>query len=294
MIGSKLFRDIEGFSLFGEPLFRIPLVSEILNMQQKYYQKALMDYRKNPKNADNIIWLGRRTAYLGRMREAIVIFTEGINQFPEDARMYRHRGHRFITLRLFDLAVEDLLKASLLIEGKPDEIEPDGIPNDRGIPVSSLHSNIWYHLGLTYYLQGKYEDSLTAYINGLDSLALEDNYVACAHWIYMILKLLERDQEAERVLEKVHQEMDIIENHYYFKQLLMYKGMFTAEEMMAKARVEGELGNAAIAYAIANWHYYNNRVEEAKTLLEEITSLENWATFGYIAAEADLKRLSKK
>ena len=259
MVNSKPFRDIEGFSLFGKPLFRIPLVSEIYNMQQKYYDKALSDYKKNSKDAENIIWLGRRTAYLGRMREAIAIFTEGITQFPEDARMYRHRGHRFITLRQFNLAIDDLQKAAQLIEGQQDEIEPDGIPNERGIPVSSLYSNIWYHLGLAYYLKGNYEDSLIVYIKGLDALSLEDNYVACAHWIYMILRLLEREEEAKKVLQKVNKDMDIIENHYYFKILLMYKGEYSQEEMMTKARFEGELGNVAIAYAIANWHFYNNR-----------------------------------
>ena len=102
------------------------------------------------------------------MRDAIAIFTKGIQQFPEDARMYRHRGHRFITLRQLDLAIDDFKKAAQLIEGKEDEMEPDGMPNPRGIPTSSLHSNIWYHLGLAYYLEGKFENSLEAYMCSLD------------------------------------------------------------------------------------------------------------------------------
>ncbi|MHA1954353.1 MAG: hypothetical protein ACW96U_10445 [Candidatus Heimdallarchaeaceae archaeon] len=294
MNADNLLREIEGFSLFGEPLIQIPLVSEIVDVQQKYYDEASEKYRKDPNDAENIIWLGRRTAYLGRMREAIAIFSEGIKKFPKDSRMYRHRGHRFITLRRFKLAIDDLLVAVQLIEGNQDEIEPDGIPNPKGVPVSSLHSNIWYHLGLAYYLEGKYEESLDAYIRGLDALALEDNYVACAHWIYMILRLLDRKEESEKVLKKITTSMDIIENHYYYKILLMYKGYLNPEEMMKEARNEGELGNAAIAYALANWYYYNNRKDKAITLLEEILSLENWATFGYIAAEADLKRMDSK
>lgn len=294
MSKSIFFAEIEGFSLFGEPLFQIPLVSEIYHKQKKHYDIAYANYKKNKKDADNIIWLARRTAYLGNFRDAIAIFTEGIEKFPDDARMYRHRGHRFITLRQFQLAEEDLLKAAKLIEGQQDEIEPDGIPNARGIPVSSLHSNIWYHLGLVYYLQGKFEESLDAYTKCLDTLALEDNYVSCAHWIYMILRLLQREEEAEKVLEKVKVKMDIIENHYYHNILLMYKGHIAVDVMMDKARVVGELANAAIAYAIANWYYYTNEKEKAIDLLEEIIKLENWATFGYIAAEADLKRMKKK
>jgi len=288
------FAEIEGFSLFGEPLFQIPLVSEMYNKQKKEYDKAYENYKKNKNNADNIIWLGRRTAYLGNFRDAIAIFTEGIEKFPSDPRMYRHRGHRFITLRLFKLATEDLLKAAELIEGQQDEIEPDGIPNARGIPVSSLHSNIWYHLGLVYYLQAKYEESLDAFIKCLDTLSLEDNFVACAHWIYMILQLLDRKEEAEKLIEKVKVNMDIIENHYYHEILLMYKGNYDINVMMDKARVMGELANAAIAYSVANWYFYNNNIDKAKALLEEIIELENWATFGYIAAEADLKKIIGK
>src|SRR5688500_1089250 len=59
----------------------------------------------DPTSAEQILWIGRRTAYLGRYKEAIRIYTKGIAQFPSDARFYRHRGHRFITLRCFDAAV---------------------------------------------------------------------------------------------------------------------------------------------------------------------------------------------
>ena len=63
---------------------------------------ARANYEKNPSDADALIWLGRRTAYLGRYAEAIEIFTDGIRKHPRDARMLRHRGHRWITLRQFD------------------------------------------------------------------------------------------------------------------------------------------------------------------------------------------------
>lgn len=74
-------------------------------------------YTKNPDNADELIWYGRRTAYTGEYKEAIKIFTEGIKKFPNDARMFRHRGHRYITLRCFDDAIRDLEYAAKLIKG---------------------------------------------------------------------------------------------------------------------------------------------------------------------------------
>jgi tetratricopeptide (TPR) repeat protein len=153
----------ETFSLMGKPLFKTPLRTDILEAQQKLYDEALKNYEKDPDDPDNIIWLGRRTAYIGDFRKSIAIYSVGIEKHSEDPRMYRHRGHRFITLRFFDQAINDFEKAAELIKGKPDEIEPDGIPNDRGVPVSSLHFNIWYHLALAYYLKVDFEKALHAY-----------------------------------------------------------------------------------------------------------------------------------
>ena len=71
------------------------------------FEKAKQDFSKNPKDVDNIIWYGRRTAYLGRYEDAIKIYSDGISQFPNDARLYRHRGHRFISIRKYDEAIKD-------------------------------------------------------------------------------------------------------------------------------------------------------------------------------------------
>ncbi len=89
-----------------------PVLSE--NAQKIYETKlaeAEADFNK-ANTSDNYIWLGRRTAYLGNYKEAIKIFTEGIEKFPADARFYRHRGHRFITIRCFDDAIKDFETAA--------------------------------------------------------------------------------------------------------------------------------------------------------------------------------------
>ena len=77
---------------------------------------AKSDYEKDTTNADALIWYGRRTAYLGRYMEAIDLFSKGIQVHPNDARFYRHRGHRYITVRCFDKAIADLSRAAFLIK----------------------------------------------------------------------------------------------------------------------------------------------------------------------------------
>jgi tetratricopeptide (TPR) repeat protein len=206
--------------------------------------------------------------------------------------MYRHRGHRFISLRLFDQAINDLERAVDLIEGKPDEIEPDGLPNSRNIPVSSLHFNIWYHLGLAYYLLGDYESALDCYNECMDVSEIDDKKVATTHWLYMTLKLMGRHDDAKEILKTVSKDMDIIENQHYHQLLLMYKGERTAEELMDEARKLSALAVATVGYGVGNWYYYNGMEDKAIQIFNEVLDTGGWAGFGYIAAESDLYWLS--
>ncbi len=123
-------------------------------------------------------------------------YTPGIRKYPRDARLYRHRGHRYITLRKFDLAIADFQKAVSLIKGLPDEVEPDGQPNARNIPTGTLQFNIWYHLGLAQYLPGRNKGALKSYRECLKVSRNPDSLVATTHWLYMTLRRLKRKTEA--------------------------------------------------------------------------------------------------
>ena len=253
--------------------------------------EARQRYEAHPNDPGMIIWLGRRLGYLGRFREAIDVYGEGIKKFPRDARFYRHRGHRYITVRKFDLAIADLKTAANLIKGKPDEVEPDGQPNVRNIPTSTLQFNIWYHLGLAYYLTGQNKEALAAYRECLKVSKNPDALAATTHWLYMTLRRLNRKAEADKALEPISKGMDIIENTGYHRLLLMYKGLISSDELLEEAlKQEKSAGSYSILYGIGNWHLYNGRREEARKIFERMLSGDQWTSFGYIAAEADMKR----
>ena len=59
----------------------------------------------DPKNVDLIIELGRAQASVWRYRDAIATYTRGMEIDPQNAMLYRHRGHRYISTRQFDKAV---------------------------------------------------------------------------------------------------------------------------------------------------------------------------------------------
>ena len=248
-------------------------------------------FEKNSRSADNVIWLGRRTAYLGRYKESIRIYTQGIEQFPADARFYRHRGHRLITLRCFDAAIADLEKASKLIAGKPDEIEPDGLPNARNIPTSTLQSNIWYHLGLAYYLKGDFQRALSAYREAEKVSKNADMLIATTHWVYMTLRRLGREKEASKTLAPIKDNLDLIENGDYYRMIRVYKGQLDPATLWAEITQRSDsLSNATLGYGLGNWFLYNGQRADAEKLFRQVTAGNQWSSFGYIAAEAELKR----
>lgn len=285
-------RYVEAVSLFGEPLYRPEPPAAIRARMERELAQALAAYNRTPHDADSIIWLGRRLGYLGRFTEAIAKFSEGIGKHPSDPRMYRHRGHRFITIRRFDDARRDLEYAVELIRGRVDEIEPDGQPNARNIPTSTLQSNIWYHLGLAYYLEGRFEDAVTAYRENLAVARNPDMLVAVSHWLYMSLRRLGRKDEAAAVLEAITPDMDVIENTSYHRLLLMYQGRFSPDSLLRTIAAPGSVEDVTVSYGVANWYLYNERRGEAEELLRKVLAQRaQWAAFGYIASEVEARRL---
>ena len=288
-VAPALPEGAEAFSLLGEPLYPPAPSPEVAARRADDIAAARADYDADPDDADAIIWLGRRIGYTGRYRDAIDVFSEGVAKHPGDARMYRHRGHRWISVRDFDAAIEDLSHAAALVAGQPDEVEPDGQPNERGIPTSTLQSNIHYHLALAHYLKGDFETALQSYEDYFAVTTNPDQLVAISHWWYMALRRLGRDEEAAAVLEPVTAELDVIENTSYHRLLLMYRGEIEADELW-DPESEDPAG-VAIAYGVANWHVYNGREEQGEEMFRRILEGSGWAGFGYIAAEAEIARL---
>ena len=281
----------QGTSLLGKPLIPAAPAEAARERLDANLAAAREQYNKNPNDADAIIWLGRRLAYLGRYRDAIATFTEGMQKHPTDARMYRHRGHRYLTVRELDKATADFSKAAELIAGKPDEIEPDGQPNAKNIPTSTLNTNIFYHLGLAHYLRGEFEPALKAYRECLRFSKNPDMLVATTHWLYMTLRRLDRPGEARQALEPISADMEIIENTSYHRLLMLYKGTEKADAL-ASSLAAGSLDAVTIGYGLGNWHLYNGRRDQAMTTFRQIVegNEAQWPAFGYLAAEAELAR----
>ena len=287
-VRTNLSAPPEAVSFLGQRLH--PLAMDSATAAGRYAQldSAMAASEADPDDADALIWLGRRYGYVGRYRDAIDAFTEGIGRHPDDPRFYRHRGHRYISVRELDRAIADLETAARMTSGEADRAEPDGMPNDAGVPRSTLQTNIWYHLGLARYLKHDFEGAVHAFRRGYEISPNDDMRVAMADWLWLALERLGRDAEARRLLAGISPDMEILENDAYLDRLLVYKGDLSPDSLMGGVEDADALDLATHGYGLGAWYLVHGDEIRARATFERVLETGYWPAFGYIAAEAEV------
>lgn len=294
--------EIEATSLLGEPLHRPAFPEDVRERLERDLAEATAAYAAAPDDVDALLVLGQRIGATGQFREAMAVYSDGIAKHPEDARFYRYRGHRAISLRRFDAAIADLSAAARLIADRAPEPElPPGSP--PGTPYTyTLQFSIWYHLGLAQYLRGAFAQAATAYQECAAFAPTVETLVAVTHWRYMTLRRLGATEEAAAILAPITPALPIIENRPYYRLTLLYTGALTPEQALAPDPQDTDKGmgnnqalmDATVGYGVGNWYRYNGHETEAEALFRRIhdttpPGISRFA-FGYIAAEAELAR----
>ncbi|UCC40108.1 MAG: tetratricopeptide repeat protein [Candidatus Aminicenantes bacterium] len=269
-VQEKSKKNPEVISLLWKKLFATPAKGEELLKLRDALKEAAIQVEANPENPENIVMYGRRLAYLWRYHEAIEVFSKGVENHPDFAMLYRHRGHRYISIRKFEKAFVDLTRASKL--------------NDHDF-------DIWYHLGLAHFLLGEFEEALSAYKNCMKAAEDDDSKIAISNWLYITLRRLGNEDDAAKILDGITEEMEVVENRSYYNLLLFYKGRKSEIEITALAEAS-DIDMATIGYGIGCWYLYNESIPKARTFFEKIVNTTMyWPAFGFIAAEAELVRM---
>ena len=174
-------------TLIGTPLRAPSFSAETKARLEKDLEIARATMAIAPEREDSYIWLGRRLGYLARFPEAIEVFTEGLQKFPDSYKLLRFRGRHLARNRQIERAVADYQRAAMLVENTEDSFEPDGIINARHQYLGSYRANIHYYLGQTSWALGDY----AATLRGMERSSMEplvqhdDRRVATTYWRYL-------------------------------------------------------------------------------------------------------------
>lgn len=267
------------------------LTDEQRHLFSQNLEEARIRLEGDPDSLDLIIWYGRRTAYLGNYLEAINIYSDGLNKYPNSYRLRRHRGHNYISTRQLDKALKDFEIAAYYSVNVENKIEPDGLPNKLNQPLGNDKFNIWYHFGLAHYLNGRFDKALSSYNRCMEYSNNPDLLVATTYWKYLTLMKLGNVELANQMLEEIDLNMTIIENDAYLKLLQLYKNEIEVDALMAQATSEsGEL-DPTLGYGIGSFYQHQSRFAKANQTFLNVLESPNWHAFGFIASEAELKTI---
>lgn len=221
-----------------------------------------------------------------QFKQAIELYTRALAIAPDDVRLLRFRGHRYISTRQYERAVTDLEKAARLGPSSFD---------------------VLYHLGLVYYLRGEFVKAAQTYQRCLDTKtdplplpagwrsctttrAQDNDRVAVTDWLYRALRRAGRRGEADALLATIGEGLKVGENEAYYATLRFYQGAIPETQLLDSAAGTQDNRLSTVGYGIANFHMVNGNTTRGCALLRQIVETPTWSAFGFLAAEADLVR----
>ena len=258
---------LETTSLIGVKLYGLPDDGTIATAQQ-----ALAGDAKNPALA-----LKLSQAQAGRRQyvEAIATDTAALAASPENAALYLERGHRELGLRQFPAAQQDLERAA--------KLDPQML-------------DVFYHLGLSHYFQGHFQQAGTALAKARALAKTDDSLIDCSAWLYNAYSRAGMKAEAAEVLSRITPMVKNSEPHlfFYLQLLHFYQGKITAGEILPPPPVPGDTESAlsfnTISYGIGNWDLTHSDKAKAMELFKGVVGDEAWNSWGFVGSEVELAR----
>ena len=221
----------------------------------------------DPRNVDRIIQLGVAQSGARQFREAIESFTRGLAIAPENPLLYRWRGHRYLSVREFDRAMNDLL---------------------RGNRLDSTNYGIWYHLGIVRYARGEFSGAADAFQHAQPRAPDAGELAGATDWLWMSLSRAGRGAEARAMLERRPDSLPV--SNAYTQRLRLYRGQIGPDEVLTPADTT-DVAIATLSYGVGNWYLVRGDTARARTWFERSVASSGWPAFGFIISEVELRRL---
>ena len=220
-----------------------------------------------PRDVDRIIKLGLAQSAIRRYREAIATFTRGLEIAPTNGVLYRWRGHRYLSVREFDRARTDL---------------------EHGLALDSTLYGCWYHLGIVKFVAGDFAGAADAFAHALPLAPDSGERAGSVDWSWMSLMRAGRRAEAQAVLDRKADTPPA--GNAYTQRLRLYRGAIGPDQVITPADT-ADIAVATLSYGLGNWYLVKGDTTEARKWFERSVRSGGWPAFGFIAAEAELKRL---
>src|SRR2546426_909213 len=220
-----------------------------------------------PRNLERLIQLGLAQSGVRQFREAIETFTRGLTIAPNDPVVYRWRGHRYLSVREFARASDDLT---------------------RGSRLDSTNYGIWYHLGIVRYAQGDFAAAADAFRRAQSRAPDAAEMAGATDWRWMALSRAGRVAEAQAML--AGRPDSLRATNAYAQRLRLYRGEIGPDSVITAADT-GDVAVATLCYGVGNWYLVRGDTAHGRAWFERSIRSGGWPAFGFIMSEVELRRL---
>ncbi|HEY2825185.1 MAG TPA: tetratricopeptide repeat protein [Gemmatimonadales bacterium] len=236
--------------------------------------RAKRGVNSTPTNWDSLITLGLAQSGVRQYREAILTFTKALAVEPRNAIGLRWRGHRYLSIHQVDSAYNDLT---------------------RGSQMDTTIYGIWFHLGIARYVRGDFAGAADAFQHARPKAPTTPDdveYIGSSDWWWMSARRAGKADLAQAALTSMRPDSTINVGHgtAYMQRIRLYRGSIKPEQMFTPADTE-DVQVATLAYGLGNWYLVKGDTVHAREQFTRAVASGAFPAFGFIAAEAELKRL---
>ena len=221
----------------------------------------------DPRNVALLLQLGLAQSGARQFRQAINTFSRAIELDPGNAMLYRWRGHRHLSVREYDRAIADFT---------------------RGLAIDSTIYGIWYHLGVWRFVHGDFNAAAEAFARAQQNAPDAGELAGSVDWQWMSLARAGRLAAADALLRARPDSLPT--TNAYAQRLRLYRGEITPDAVLAPADT-GDVAVATLSYGVGNWYLVRGDTATARSWFERSVRSGGWPAFGFMAAEAELRRL---
>jgi tetratricopeptide (TPR) repeat protein len=232
--------------------------------------RAASALAQDPKNLALIARLGTAQVAIRQYREAIATYSKGLALAPNDTAFYRERGHRHLSVREFDQAYADL---------------------SRGLALDSTDYGCLYHLGIIEFLRGEFAGAAATFTKALPLAPDSSEKAGSTDWLWMSLARAGHLGEANAMLAR--RPDSLYTTIVYTKRLRLYRSQVSPDSVITPADTD-DITLATLSYGIGDWYLVNGDTTKARGWFERAIKSGGWPAFGFIVAEAELKRLGNR
>ncbi|MEO7520718.1 MAG: tetratricopeptide repeat protein [Gemmatimonas sp.] len=221
------------------------------------------------RNVARFIALGVAQSGARQFREAIETFTRGLAIAPNEAMLYRWRGHRYLSVREFDKAKADLT---------------------RGYALDSTNYGILFHLGVLNFVRANFTEAARLFAKAQPLAPDGGELTGSTDWFWMSLARAGRLSDANAMLARRPDTLAAPPGYAYAQRLKLYRGELTPKTLFTPADT-ADVQVATLSFGLGNWYLVRGDTASARAQFARAVRSGGWPGFGFIASEAELRRL---